>query len=99
MHAAGDDAADAGDQLGLFAHGDNTSRCADDVDDVALAAARTKRVPVRVECADGDGNASAEAQFRRPLGREVACEMVGGLVVTGELLTHAVEERVELGQK
>jgi hypothetical protein len=94
MNAARNHAADAGDQFGLLADGDDASGCADDVDDVALAATRAERIPVRVECADGDGNARAEAQLRSPLGREMTGKVIGGLIVAGELFANAVEERV-----
>ena len=46
--------------------GDDAGRGADDVDDVALAAARAQRIPVRVEGADGDGDAGAEGPTLRP---------------------------------
>ena len=71
VHAAGDDAADAGDELGLFRHGDDAGGGADDVDHVAFAAARADGVPVRVEGADGDGDAGLEAPSFGPIGGEV----------------------------
>ncbi len=99
MHAAGDDAADAGNEGGALLHGDDAGGGADDVDDVAFAAARADGVPVRVEGADGDRNAGVEAECVGPLGREMAGDVVGGEVLAAELLADAVEERIEFGEE
>jgi hypothetical protein len=99
MDAAGDDAADAGDEGGLLRHGDDAGGGAHDVNDVAFAAAGADGVPVGVEGTDGDGNAGAEAELCGPLGGEMAGEMVGGAVIALELVANAVEEGIELGEE
>ena len=99
VDAAGDDAADAGDELGLFGHGDDAGGGADDVDDVAFAAASADGVPVGVEGADGDGDACGEAEFGGPVGGEGSGDVVGGEVLAADLLADAVEEGIELGEE
>ena len=69
VHAAGDDAADAGDERGLLFHGDDAGGGADDVDDVALAAACADRVPVGVKGAYGDWDTSFETHCVGPVWR------------------------------
>ena len=95
MDAAGDDSADAGDQLSLFGHGDDAGGGADDVDDIALADVRADGVPVGIESADGDGNAGVEAEFGGPFGREMAGDVVGGEVFAAHFGAHAGQQRIE----
>ena len=64
MHAAGNDAADTGDQLRLFRHRDDAGRGADDVDDIALAAAGADCVPMRVEGSDGNRYPGLQSHLR-----------------------------------
>ena len=80
MHAARDHAADAGNQLRLARHGDDAGGGADDIDHVALADVGADGVPVRVECAHGDGNSGAQAELRGPLRGEMAGQVVAGKV-------------------
>ena len=68
MDRARHHAADAGDQAGLVADGHDAGGGADHVDHVAEADAGADGVPVRVEGADGDGDAGAQAELRGPLG-------------------------------
>ena len=76
-------------------HGDDAGGGSDDVDRVAFAAVGADGVPVCVECADGDGDAGAEAEGFGPLGGEVSGELVAGEVVAAELGADAGEEGVD----
>ena len=51
--AAGNYAADPRDQRCLALHGDDASRGSHHIDDIALPAARTDRIPVGIEGAYG----------------------------------------------
>ena len=85
-----------GIRLTSVAHGDDAGGGADDVDDVAFAAAGADGVPVRVERADGDGDAGAQAELRGPLGREMAGDVVGGEVLRRcSLVADAGEQRID----
>ena len=91
---ARDDAADAGDERLLVAETDDAGRGADDVDHVAKADVGADGVPVRVERANGNGNACSQAEGLRPLCREVAGDLVRRVVAAGDLRAHAGEQRV-----
>ena len=98
MNAARNHAADAGNQSRLTAHGDDAGGCADDVDDIALAAACAQRIPVRIECADGDGDAGLEAELSAHCGERWPARW-SEVGIAGEFLADAVKERVEFGEK
>ena len=99
VDAAGDDAADSGDELGFFRHGDDAGGGADYVDDVAFAAACADGVPVGVEGSYGDRDAGLEAHLFRPFGGEMARDVIAGEVFSAEFFTDAVKKRVELREE
>ena len=99
MDAARDDAADAGDEFGFFRHGDDAGGGADDVDDIAFAAACADGVPVGVECADGYGDSGFEAHLGGPFFGESSGDVIGGEIFAAEFFADAVEERIEFGEE
>jgi len=99
MDAAGHDTADAGNEFGLAGHGNDAGGGADDVDGIAFADVGADGVPVRVECAYGDGDAGAQAEGRGPFGRKMAGELVAGEVFAAELGADAGEEGVDGDEK
>ena len=99
MNGAFHHAADAGNQVGLFRDRHDAGGGADHVDDVAFAAARADGVPMRVERADGNGNARLEAEFVGPVLGEMAADLVGSGIASAELRANAREERIDLGQE
>ena len=60
MHRAMHHSTDAGNQVSFLRNGDDAGGGSDHVDDVAGPDARRDRVPMRVECADGDRDACAQ---------------------------------------
>ena len=70
------------------------SRCADHVDDVALGDAGAHGIPVRIECAHGNGDPCAESESVRPGRAEVPGDVIRGQRGAGELVADTGEERV-----
>src|SRR5258708_37684261 len=99
MNAAGDNAANSGYQIDRRSDADDASRGSDDVDDVFAPAAGADGVPMRVEGADRNWNASAQAKFFRPLRRKFSSDLVGGHVVPSEFFANASEKRIYFDQK
>ena len=63
MNGTRNNAANARDEPGVVAHGDDAGGSADDIDDIARAGAGTDGVPVGIEGADGNGNAGTRPSF------------------------------------
>ncbi len=99
MHAARHDAAHSRNQFRLLRHRDDAGGGADHINDVAFAATRAQRIPVRVKSAYGNRNAGAKAELLGPFRREVAREMVRRLIVPGELLANPIQQRIDFRQK
>ncbi len=99
MDGTGDHTADAGDQAGLIADGHDAGGGADHVDHIADANAGADGVPMRVEGADRDRDAGAQAEFLRPCGGEVSGDLIAGGVASAELFADAGEGGIERREK
>ena len=81
VDAALHNAANARNQVRPARDRDDAGGRADDIDDVAFAAAGANRIPVGVKGSDGNRNACLKSKLVRPVGRERPSNLVGGRVV------------------
>src|SRR5664279_1459417 len=92
MDGAMNDSADAGNQPRVVTHSNDASRGADNIDDISGPRACANSVPMRVECANGDGNTLSKAEFFGPFGAKVPGNFVAGLVFSLELSANAFQQ-------
>ena len=99
MHAALHHTANARNEVDRRRYADDASRRADHVHYVVSATPGSDGIPMRVERADGNGNAGLESQFLRPVGRERSCNLVGGGAFALKLFTNSGQQGIDLHQK
>ena len=99
MHGAGHNAAHAGNEARVVAHCDDASRGADNVHNVARTRTRAHRIPMRIERAHRDRNASAKPEFLGPLWRKLSRELVARRVLPLQLRANTFKQRINFYQK
>src|ERR1019366_7923141 len=94
MNAARHNAANSWNKLSLVGHGHDARGGADDIHCVALTDIRSDRVPVRIECANGNWNSSTQTQRLRPLWRKLSGQVIARQVLPAKFRAHPCKQRV-----
>ncbi len=80
-------------------HGDDARRRAHYVDHVPFPASGAQRVPVSIEGAHGNWNPGRQPHLRCPCFAQSAVDVVGGQVLSADLLPYALQQRIDGYQK
>src|SRR5215470_13030919 len=99
MHAPLHYSANSRYQIHRWSDSDNAGRSPNHVDHVVGAATGTDRIPVGVECTNGDRNPRLQSKFFRPERRELTRNLLGSGELAVEFLTHPSEQNIDLGEK